>query len=108
MVTAVSLVLAPVCLFLSTIALPPLKSSDSADGCALPLQLSGIAFLVGIALLAMGLVRGHLAPVAVAVGLVAGTFLNLLGFASSSVLVLDVSGAVLVVAMGWLGLRVAS
>jgi hypothetical protein len=80
-----------------------LERVDSAVGSAAPLQISGIAFLIGIAILAIGLARAHVAPVPVAVGLVAGTFLNLLGFASSNVLLLDVSGAVLVAAMGWFG-----
>jgi hypothetical protein len=73
---------------------------DETAGSAVLLQLSGITILVGIVVLAVGLRRGHLAPLWASLGLVAGTFLNLAGFAAGQIVLLDASGAILVAAMG--------
>jgi hypothetical protein len=82
-----------------------LKRFDASAGSAVPLQLSGLAILVGFVLVAIGLSRAD-APIWVPVGLVAGMFLSLAGFAFSSVLVLDAGSVLLLATMGWLGYRV--
>lgn len=73
---------------------------DETAGSAVLLQLSGIAILVGIVVLAVGLHRGHHVPVWASLSLVAGMFLNLAGFAAGHLVLLDASGAILVAAMG--------
>jgi hypothetical protein len=85
-----------------------LERFDASAGSAVPLQISGIAVLIGIVVLAIGLVRGRRAPVWVALGLVAGIFMNLLGFASGSLVLLDASGLVLLVAMAEPARRILS
>jgi hypothetical protein len=82
-----------------------LKRFDESAGSAVPLQLSGLAVLVGFVLFAIGLSRAG-APIWVPVGLVAGMFLSLAGFAFSSVVVLDAGSVLLIVTMGWVGYRV--
>jgi hypothetical protein len=77
-----------------------LRRFDETAGSAVLLQLSGIAFLVGIVMLALGLRRGHLVPLWASLGLVAGTVLNLAGFVAGQIVLLDASGAILVAAMG--------
>ena len=62
-------------------------------------QLSGLTFLVGIVGLAVGLRRGHIAPLWASLGLVAGTVLNLVGFAAGKIVLLDASGIILLAAM---------
>jgi hypothetical protein len=76
-----------------------LERFDATAGSAAPLQISGIAVLIGIVVLAIGLRRARVAPLWVAVGLVVGIFANLFGFASGSIVLLDASGVILVVAM---------
>ena len=78
---------------------------DSSARIAAPLQISGIAFLLGMILLAIGLFRGRTAPGWVCVMLVAGTLGNLAGFATGSLLVLDLGNVALVVGMGYLAIR---
>jgi threonine/homoserine/homoserine lactone efflux protein len=85
-----------------------LERFDASAGSAVPLQISGIAVLIGIVVLAIGLVRGRRAPVWVALGLVAGILMNLLGFASGSLVLLDASGLVLLVAMAEPARRILS
>ena len=76
---------------------------DETAGSALPLQLSGFAFLVGTAVLAIGLYRVRAVPSWTAPGLVVGIVLNLAGFVLGSVPLLILGAAVLFVAMGWIG-----
>jgi hypothetical protein len=78
---------------------------DSSARIAAPLQISGIAFLLGMILLAIGLFRGRTAPGWVCVTLVAGTLGNLAGFATGSLLVLDLGNAGLLIGMGYLAIR---
>ena len=56
-------------------------------------------------LLAIGLFRGRTAPGWVCFGLIAGALGNLAGFATGSLLVLDLGNAALVVGMGYLAIR---
>jgi hypothetical protein len=78
---------------------------DSSARIAAPLQISGIAFLLGMILLAIGLFRGRTAPGWVCIGLIAGTLGNLAGFATGSLLALDIGNAALLVCMGYLAAR---
>jgi hypothetical protein len=78
---------------------------DSSARIAAPLQISGIAFLLGMILLAIGLFRGRTAPGWVCLGLIAGTLGNIAGFATGSLVVLDLANAALLVCMGYLAVR---
>jgi hypothetical protein len=78
---------------------------DSSARIAVPLQLSGIAFLLGMILLAIGLFRGRTAPGWVCIALIAGTLGNLAGFATGSLLMLDLGSAGLLLCMGYLAAR---
>ena len=78
---------------------------DGSAGSNLPLQLSGITVLAGTVLLAIGLARGGIAPWWIAAALVAGMFLSLAGFAFSNNAVLDAGSALLIISMGWIGVR---
>ena len=66
---------------------------DSSARIAVPLQVSGIAFLLGMILLAIGLFRGRTAPGWVCIGLIAGALGNIAGFAAGSLVVLDLGNA---------------
>ena len=78
---------------------------DGSAGSNLPLQLSGITVLAGTVLLAIGLARGGIAPWWIAAALVPGMFLSLAGFAFSNNAVLDAGSALLILSMGWIGVR---
>ncbi len=78
---------------------------DSSARIAVPLQLSGVAFLLGMILLAIGLFRGRTAPGWVCIALIAGTLGNLAGFATGSLLMLDLGSAGLLLCMGYLAAR---
>jgi hypothetical protein len=78
---------------------------DSSARIAAPLQLSGIAFLLGMILLSIGLFRGRTAPGWVCIGLIAGALGNLAGFATGSLIVLDLGNAGLLLCMGYLAAR---
>jgi hypothetical protein len=80
---------------------------DSSARIAVPLQVAGIAFLLGMILLAIGLFRGRTAPGWVCTGLVVGTLGNLAGFAAGSLVILDLGNAALLLGMGYLAVRPA-
>ena len=80
-----------------------LKRFDDAAGAALPLQISGFAFLIGVVFLTIGLYRARAVPAWAPAGLLIGSFLNLAGFVASSVPLLIVSSALLLAALGWIG-----
>lgn len=82
-----------------------LSRFDSLARIAAPLQISGIAFLLGMILLAIGLFRGRTAPGWICLGLIAGALGNLAGFATGSLAVLDLGNAGLLVCMGYLAVR---
>src|SRR2546426_514756 len=106
-----SLVLAPLLLLASSAVSPALKSDEGAQltrlnatpGSALPLQLSGFAFLLGTTVLAIGLYRARTVPTWIAPALEVGIVANLAGFLASSVALLIASSAVLLAALGWVG-----
>jgi len=79
---------------------------DDTPGSALPLQLSGFAFLLGTTVLAIGLHRARTVPTWIAPALVVGIVANLAGFLASSVALLIASSAVLLAALGWIGATV--
>ncbi len=79
---------------------------NDTPGSALPLQLSGFAFLLGTAVLAIGLYRARTVPTWIAPALVVGIVANLAGFLASSVALLIASSAVLLAALGWIGATV--
>ncbi|MGH3203315.1 MAG: hypothetical protein ACRDOA_05185 [Streptosporangiaceae bacterium] len=74
-------------------------------GIAVPLQVSGIAFLLGMILLAIGLFRGRTAPGWVCIGLIAGALGNIAGFAAGSLVILDLGNAAVLLGMGYLAAR---
>lgn len=78
---------------------------DTTPGVAALLQLSGLCTLAGVITLAIGLVRSGSAPLLIGVGLAVGTTMNLGGFASGSILVLDIGGLALLASMGTLATR---
>jgi hypothetical protein len=78
---------------------------DSSARIAVPLQVSGIAFLLGMILLAIGLFRGRTAPGGVCIALIAGTLGNIAGFAAGSLVILDLGNAALLLGMGYLAAR---
>jgi hypothetical protein len=78
---------------------------DSSARIAAPLQLSGIAFLLGMILLSIGLFRGRTAPGWVCAGLIAGTLGNVAGFATGSLVILDLGNAALLLCTGYLAAR---
>jgi hypothetical protein len=72
---------------------------DEAPRTAAITQLSGLTFLTGIVVLAVGLHRGHIAPLWASLGLAVGTLMNLAGFAAGQIALLDASGVILLAAM---------
>ena len=78
---------------------------DSSARIAVPLQVSGIAFLLGMILLAIGLFRGRTAPAGVCIALIAGALGNIAGFAAGSLVILDLGNAALLLGMGYLAAR---
>ncbi len=78
---------------------------DSSARIAVPLQVSGIAFLLGMILLAIGLFRGRTAPGWACIGLIVGALGNVAGFAAGSLVILDLGNAALLLGMGYLAAR---
>jgi hypothetical protein len=76
---------------------------DNTAGASLVFSIGGLAIVVGIVLLSIALYRAHAVPAWTCVGLVAGTVLNLVGFAAASLGVLILSSVVLLAALGWIG-----
>jgi len=72
---------------------------DEAASSAVITQLSGLTFLTGVVVLAVGLRRGHLAPLWASLGIAVGTLMNLGGFAAGRIILLDASGVILLAAM---------
>ena len=73
----------------------------------MPLQVSGIAFLLGMILLAIGLFRGRTTPGWVCSGLIVGALGNIAGFAAGSLVILDLGNVALLLGMGYLAARPA-
>jgi len=79
---------------------------DSAAGSSLPFTIGGLALVVGVVILSIGLYRSRAVPAWVAAGFVAGIVLNIVGFSASSVGILIVSSVILLAALGTIGWRV--
>jgi hypothetical protein len=80
-----------------------LDRMNTAPGLVALLQTSGLATLVGVVLLSVGLRRSRLVPLWAAWALSTGLLMNIVGYAAGSIAVLDVSGVVLLVAMARAG-----
>jgi hypothetical protein len=76
---------------------------DNAAGSSLVFAVGGIAIIVGLAILAALLWRSRRAPVWAALGVPAGTILNIAGFAASSNVAVIASNLVLLATLGWIG-----
>lgn len=82
-----------------------LRRFDDTLGSSLVFTIGGLAFLIGLLLLAIGLRRARAVPIWVAIGIPLGGLLNIVGFTAASVEVLIVSSLLLLGTMGWLGAR---
>jgi hypothetical protein len=80
-----------------------LKRFDEAAGIGIVFSVGGLAVLIGVVLLTVGLIRAHAAPAWAATGLTVGTLLNIVTFSSASNGGVAASWVVLLVAMGWIG-----
>jgi hypothetical protein len=76
---------------------------ENAAGSSLVFAVGGIAVIVGLAILAALLWRGHRAPAWAALGVPLGTILNILGFSFSSNATVIASNVVLLAALGSIG-----
>jgi hypothetical protein len=76
-----------------------LKRFDEAAGIGIVFSVGGLAVLIGVVLLTVGLIRAHAAPAWAAIGLTVGTLLNIVTFSSASNGGVAVSWVVLFVAM---------
>jgi hypothetical protein len=83
-----------------------LRRFDETLGSSLVFSVGGLAFLIGILVLSIGLRRARAVPAWVAIGIPVGALLNIVGFTSASVGVLIVSSVVLLATLGWVGWRV--
>jgi hypothetical protein len=78
---------------------------DNAAGVSVLYSVGGLAVLVGVVLLTIGLIRGHVVPAWAAVGVSAATVLNIVAFSSASAAGVAVSWIVLLASLGWIGTR---
>jgi hypothetical protein len=83
-----------------------LKRYDSAVGSSLPFSIGGLAILVGVVLLGIGLYRARAVPAWTAAGFVLGIVLNLVGFTAASLAILILSSLILLLALAPIGWRV--
>lgn len=72
---------------------------DTAPMVQIPTQVSGIVTLIGFVVLAIGIARAKVGPVAAAAGLPVGVLGNILGFATGSLAVQATGNLVLTAAM---------
>jgi hypothetical protein len=79
---------------------------DNTLGSSLVFTIGGLALLVGVVVLAIGLRKARAVPGWVAVGMPVGIFLNIAGFTAASAGTLIVSSVVLLAALGSVGWRV--
>lgn len=76
-----------------------LRRTDAVAGVSVVFTVGGLAVLIGVVLLSVGLVRTRVAPAWVAAGLSVGTVMNIAGYGASSNAVVAVSWALLLAAM---------
>jgi hypothetical protein len=85
-----------------------LERFDTAAGVGLVFTVGGLAVLIGTVLLTIGLIRSRVAPAWAAVGLTVAVVVNIAGFTAASNAVVAVSWALLLAAMGYIGLNVTA
>jgi hypothetical protein len=83
-----------------------LNRFENTAGSSLIFTIGGFGIVVGVVLLAVALYRARAVPVWSAAGLVAGTWLNVIGFSAGSTGVLIISSALLLGSLGWIGWQV--
>jgi hypothetical protein len=83
-----------------------LKRYDAAVGSSLVFTIGGLALLIGVLVLCIGLIRAQAVPAWAAAGFFVGIVLNIVGFSAASVGILIVSSVILLVALGAIGWRV--
>src|SRR4051794_559504 len=76
---------------------------DNAAGVGVVFSVGGLAVLIGVILLTVGLIRTRVAPAWAAIGLSLATVVNIVAFSSASAAGVTVSWVVLLVAMGYIG-----
>jgi hypothetical protein len=76
---------------------------ENATGSSLLFTIGGLALIAGLTLLAIALRRSRTAPTWAAIGIVAGTVVNIAGFAMNSNAVLVASNVLLLAALGRIG-----
>jgi hypothetical protein len=76
---------------------------DNAPQVAIMFMVGGLSTIAGVTLLSIALYRAGAAPALVAAGIAVGAILNIVGFMTQSTLLVIVSSAVLLVALGWIG-----
>jgi hypothetical protein len=81
---------------------------DNVAGSSIVFSIGGLSIVIGMVLLSIALYRSQTVPAWAAGGVLAGTVLNIVGFMAGSVGILIVSSVVLLVSLGWIGLRLLS
>jgi hypothetical protein len=76
---------------------------DNAFGASIVYTIGGLAVLVGVVLLTIGLIRGRRAPTWAAVGLPVACVVNIAGFEAAGNAVVAASWALLLLSMGAIG-----
>lgn len=76
---------------------------ENAAGSSLVFAVGGLALIVGLAILAGALWRLRLTPTWAAVGVPAGTVVNIVGFSLNSSAVVIASNLLLLATLGWIG-----
>jgi hypothetical protein len=75
---------------------------DHAAGASLIFSVGGLAVIVGLAIIGVGLWRTGAAPAWAALGVPAGAIVNIVGFSISSNGIVVASNVVLLAALGWI------
>lgn len=83
-----------------------LERLDNAAGLDNVYTVGGLATLIGVVLLTVGLIRARVAPAWAAVGLTLAVVVNFVGFETPSNAVVAISWALLLVAMGYIARKV--
>jgi hypothetical protein len=78
---------------------------DAAVGASLVYTVGGLAVVVGVVLLAIGLIRGRRVPAWAAVGLPVATIVNIAGYGAGSNAIVAASWALLLLSMGAIARR---
>jgi hypothetical protein len=78
---------------------------DNAGGVGVVFNVGGLAILIGVVALTVGLIRTRTAPTWAAIGLSLATLLNIVEFSSASAAGVAASWVVLLASMGYIGRR---